>query len=79
MKFSYVSLHISFVKDIEKCSLQFEGLDMNVNLRGLDLCNAAVVEAHIQGVTERRGQCLGTSSAYQHKKKCPCQHVSGNI
>jgi hypothetical protein len=35
MKFPYVSLHISYVKDTGKCSLQFEGLNMNVNLRGL--------------------------------------------
>jgi hypothetical protein len=30
-------------------------------------------------VTERYGQILGTSSAYQNKKKCLYQHVFGNI
>jgi hypothetical protein len=33
----------------------------------------------IQGVTERCGQTLGTSSTHQNKKKCSYQHVSGNI
>jgi hypothetical protein len=33
----------------------------------------------VRGVTERCGQTLGTSSTYQNKKKCPYQHVSGNI
>jgi hypothetical protein len=37
------------------------------------------IHTHIQGVTERCGQTLGTSSTYQNKKKCPYQHVSGNI
>jgi hypothetical protein len=33
----------------------------------------------VQDVTERCGQTLGTSSTYQNKKKCPHEHVSGDI
>jgi hypothetical protein len=35
--------------------------------------------SYIQGVTERWGQTLDMSSKYQKTKKCPKQHVSGNI
>jgi hypothetical protein len=33
----------------------------------------------IQGVTEKCGHTLGTSSAYQNMGTCPYRHVSGNI
>jgi hypothetical protein len=34
---------------------------------------------YIQTVSETYGQALGRSSTYQNKKKCPYEHVPGNI
>jgi hypothetical protein len=38
-----------------------------------------VYKYYIQSATVSCGQTWGTSSTYQNKKKCPYQHVSGNI
>jgi hypothetical protein len=44
------------------------------------LCSLIIQTSdHLQSVTERCGQTLGTSSTYQIKIKYPNQHVSGNI